>query len=98
MEMNYHKQNYMVKFFKIMANAKRLQILQLLDANKAKPLTVNEIAEKLGVSQANISTHLTRMRENGIIKAKQSGLNMFYSIKDENAIKFISMITENQSS
>lgn len=90
--MNYYKQNYMVKFFKIMANAKRLQILQLLDANKNAPLTVNEIAEKLGVAQANLSTHLTRMRENGIIKAKQSGLNMFYSIKDENAIKFISMI------
>jgi len=82
----------MLKLFKILANANRIKILQLLLENQATPITVNDIAERMNINQGTLSTHLTRMRENGIIKAKQSGLNMFYSIKDENAMKFISMI------
>jgi DNA-binding transcriptional ArsR family regulator len=89
---DFYKRNYMVKLFKILGNAKRLQILQLLDENKTTPLTVNDIARRLRIAQANLSTHLVRMRENGLIKAKQDGLNMYYSIKDENAIRFIKMI------
>jgi DNA-binding transcriptional ArsR family regulator len=92
MKTDYYKQNYMVKLFKILANTNRLKILQTLAANQVKPLNVNELSEQLGINQGTLSTHLTRMRENGIIKAKQSGLNMFYSIKDENAIKLINMI------
>jgi len=90
--MDFYKQNYMVKLFKILANPNRLKILQLLEQNKAKPLTVTELAGQLPISQATLSTHLTRMRENGIIKAKQSGQSMYYSIKDENAAKFARMV------
>lgn len=82
----------MVKLFKILANANRLKILQLLAQSKKTPLSVNDISKKLDIHQATLSTHLVRMRENGIIKAKQSGTNMYYSIKDENALKFITMV------
>jgi len=93
--MKHYKQNYMLKLFKIMANSNRLKILQLLIENKATPITVNAIAERMNINQGTLSTHLTRMRENGIIKAKQSGLNMFYSIKDENVIKLLEMVEGN---
>lgn len=92
--MNYYKQNYAVKLFKILANSNRIKILRLLHENKQQPLTVNALVERTGINQGTLSTHLTRMRENGIVKAKQSGLNMLYSIKDENAMKFISMIED----
>jgi len=90
--MDYYKQNYMVKLFKILGNANRLQILQLLEQNQNKPLTVNDLVDRLNISQGTVSSHLAKMRQIGIIKAKQSGLNMFYSIKDKNALKFTQMV------
>jgi DNA-binding transcriptional ArsR family regulator len=81
----------MVKLFKVLANTNRLKILQLLEQHASKPLTVNELADLLPISQGTLSTHLTKMRLTGIIKAKQSGSKMYYSIKDENALKFVQM-------
>ena len=89
--MNYYKHNYLVKLFKILANSNRLKILEILERNTAHPLTVNELAEQLPISQKTLSNHLAKMRDNGIVKAKQSGLNMYYSIKDANALQFARM-------
>jgi len=90
--MQYYKHNYMVKLFKILANSNRLKILEILNSNKASPLTVNQLAELLPITQKTLSNHLGKMRDNGIIKAKQSGLNMYYSIKDDNALIFAQMV------
>jgi DNA-binding transcriptional ArsR family regulator len=89
--MTYYKHNYLVKLFKILANSNRLKILEILDRNKEQPLTVNELADQLPISQKTLSNHLAKMRDNGIVKAKQSGLNMYYSIKDDNALQFARM-------
>ena len=90
--MPYYKHNYMVKLFKILANSNRLKILEILNSNKTSPLTVNQLAELLPISQKTLSNHLGKMRDNGILKAKQSGLNMYYFIKDENALIFAQMV------
>ena len=75
--------NYLVKLLKILSNSNRLNILDLL-LNSKTPLTVNEIAERLDIGQSNLSAHLTRMRENKIVRAKQDGLHMYYSVADPN--------------
>ena len=92
MKTDHYKANYMVKLFKILANQNRLKILEILSKNTETPITVSALAELLPISQATLSNHLTRMRENGIIKAKQSGQCMYYSIKDQNALKFANMV------
>jgi len=90
--MKHYKSNYMVKLFKILGNQNRLRILQILEQNKEKPLTVNELTEQMSISQGTLSTHLAKMRAHGVIKAKQSRQCMYYSIKDENALKFVRMV------
>ena len=87
------KKSYAVKLFKNLANGNRLEILELLSASSQEPVNVNAIAEALNIHQATLSTHLQRMRRDGIISAKQEGQNMYYSIKDKNALKFLKQIS-----
>ena len=48
----------------------RLRILRLLFKEQ---LSVNEISERLGVSQYNVSKHLRIMREAGLLEAEKQG-------------------------
>ena len=79
--MEIYKHNYMVKLFKILANANRVRVLELL-LSAQTPLTVNEIAYELKVDQGNLSNHLKLMRKDGVLKAKQVSTKMYYSVKD----------------
>lgn len=45
-----------------------------------QPLSVNEISERLNVSQYNISKHLRVMREAGLLKSEKRGKLRFYGV------------------
>ena len=44
--------------------------------------TVSEIVNETGLKQPNVSNHLAKMRELGIVRAERSGRSMFYSLAD----------------
>ena len=89
--MDHKTHNYMVKLFKILSNSHRLQVLELLLSSK-EPLMVNTIAERLNIEQSNLSAHLTRMRDNKIVRAKQDGLNMYYEVSDPNVAAILKTV------
>lgn len=62
---------------KALAEETRLRILQLL---LKEPLSVNDISERLDVSQYNISKHLRTMREAGLLKVKKQGRQHLYLV------------------
>jgi DNA-binding transcriptional ArsR family regulator len=62
---------------KTLANPLRLAILHLL---KNGEKTVNELAELVGVSQSNISQHLSSMRQRQIVKTRKAGVSIHYSV------------------
>jgi ArsR family transcriptional regulator len=90
--MNHQKQNYAVKLLKAMANANRLKMLDILVNAAKEPLNVTAIVEKMEIPQSIVSNHLARMRVDGLVQAKQVGLNMFYYIKDENVVNVLKAI------
>ena len=45
-----------------------------------RPLSVNEISERLKVSQYNISKHLRVMREAGLLQLEKRGKLRFYEV------------------
>ena len=90
--MKFSQHNYQVRLFKILSNSNRLRVLELL-LNSRKALTVTFIADQLKIEQGNLSAHLTRMRENGIVTAKQDGSNMYYSVKDPNVARVLRAAT-----
>ena len=90
--MNYKMHNQAVKLLKMMSNSNRLKVLTLLDSSK-KPMHVSEIAGRLDIELTTLSNHLFKMRAMGLIKAKQSGTHMFYTIHDPQVTKIIKLLS-----
>ena len=73
------------EFYKIFGDTTRLRILDLL---LNKPLCVNEISEKLDVSQSAVSHQLKILRLSNLVKTEKNGKKVYYSISDDH-IKII---------
>lgn len=70
-------------FLKLLANEKRLLILCRLAMGEA---TVGELCEIAGLSQSAMSQHLAKMRSDGLVEGRKSGLQVHYSISDERCL------------
>ena len=66
------------KFFKAFGDPTRLKILTLLASSKE--MTVNEIVEKIKLSQPTISRHLAILREADAVTDRREGQNVYYSL------------------
>ena len=64
--------------FRAFADATRMRILNLLDAQKE--LCVCDLCAALGESQPKVSRHLAVLRGNGLVAARREGKWMFYSL------------------
>jgi DNA-binding transcriptional ArsR family regulator len=61
----------------ILANPKRLQILNLL---KWGELSVGALVQAMGVAKANLSQHLSLMRQKGILTTRREGTTIYYRL------------------
>lgn len=75
--------------FKVLANRKRLEILQLL---KNRTLSVNGMVEMLGMRQPNLSQHLTLLRQYRLVKIRRDGHKIYYTLADNKITKALDMI------
>ncbi len=66
--------------FSAFADATRLAILQELRSGR---LSVGELVERLGASQANISKHLKLLHQAGLLAREREGLQVFYRVSEE---------------
>ena len=62
---------------KALGEESRLRILRLLFK---EPLSVNEITERLKLSQYNVSKHLRIMREAGLLESEKQGKLRLYGV------------------
>lgn len=63
--------------FKVFSAEARIKIIELL---KAAPLSVNTIAESLGISQSAVSQHLRILKQAGMVTDERKGYHIFYSL------------------
>ena len=70
--------------YKVMANPKRLEILNLLAVWE---MSVDDIAETIGISKANASQHLALLRHAHLVSVRRTGLNAFYKIIDPKIVQ-----------
>ncbi len=75
--------------FKILANRKRLEILQLL---KNHELSVNEMVAMLGMRQPNLSQHLTLLRRYKLVNVRHDGQKSYYTLADNKITKAVDAI------
>ncbi len=60
-----------------MANPKRLQIVYLL---KNGELPVSEMVRIMGIPKANVSQHLSIMRQKGLLVSRREGTTIYYRL------------------
>ena len=77
--------------FRALSEPTRLAILQEL---KGRSMTVNEIVDALGLSQANVSKQLSVLREAGFLKREQQGTSARYSIGDPMVMKLCNLVCD----
>jgi ArsR family transcriptional regulator len=70
--------------YKILANSKRLEILNILKLNET---SVENLIKITKLPKANLSQHLALMRHNGLIVPRREGLNVFYRIVDPRIVE-----------
>jgi len=70
--------------YKILANPKRLEILNLLCEQE---MPVETLVKELGISKANVSQHLALLRYADLVTVRRQGLNGYYKIIDPRIVE-----------
>lgn len=77
--------------YKVFSDETRIRILiVLLDSE----LSVNDIVEKLNMSQSSISHQLKILRDMKLVRASKDGKNVYYSLMDDHIEKILKIGVE----
>ncbi|MBI5025959.1 MAG: metalloregulator ArsR/SmtB family transcription factor [Nitrospirae bacterium] len=71
--------------FKVISVESRVKIIELL---KGGPLSVNTIAEALGISQSAVSQHLRVLKQAGLVADERKGYHIYYSLNKDKLNKY----------
>ncbi len=74
-----------------LASPVRLELLNLLRDDERR---VNELAERAGLNQANVSQHLAVLRNKGIVATRREGTTVYYRIANPKIIRACDLIRE----
>lgn len=65
--------------------------LSILEALRPGPLSVGEIVEATGLSQSNVSNHLSCLHDCGLVTREQQGRYVYYQLRDERVNQLLSL-------
>src|ERR1700712_3895548 len=72
--------------FSLLADATRIRIILALRGGE---MSVNRLAEAVDKSPAAVSQHLAKLRWGRIVRTRQDGNRVFYSLVDEHARRLV---------
>ena len=67
-----------LKSFRLLGDSTRVRLLLLLEREE---LSVAELQEILARGQSQISTHLSQLKQAGLVEDRRTGKNIFYRLK-----------------
>ena len=76
---------------KAMSHPLRLKILCTLGEQE---ISVQDIVERVGTSQSNISQHLAILRDKGILASRKDANRVYYRVGDGRTLRLIGMMRE----
>ena len=82
---------YHAEMCKVFSHPKRLELIDVL---RDREMTVNELAERLGLAPANLSQHLAMMRERRILVTRKKGNLVYYRIANQKLLQACDMLRE----
>ena len=57
-----------------------------------REMSVNDLADAVGLSQSALSQHLAKMREDGLLATRREAQTVFYRIADPNAARVLALL------
>jgi ArsR family transcriptional regulator len=75
----------------VFSHPKRLEVINILRDGE---MSVNELAQKLGLSQGNLSQHLSMMKERRILLSRKEGNLVYYRFANPKMIRCFDMMRE----
>src|SRR4030067_614629 len=76
---------------KVFSNAKRLEILNTL---RDREMKASELIEKIGLSKANLSQHMSILKSKGVILSRREGVSIYYGISNAKIIQACDLMRE----
>ena len=76
---------------KTLANPKRLEIIYAL---KEGELSVGELVKRLGIPKANISQHLSVLRQRRVVACRREGVNIYYRISNPKIVQVCALMRD----
>jgi ArsR family transcriptional regulator len=76
---------------KTISNPRRQAIL---DTIRDGEMTVSDLIKKTGISQANLSQHLSILRSKGVVETRRDGNNVYYSLSNLKILEAYDLISE----
>src|SRR3989338_11715816 len=76
---------------KSMANPTRLKIMNILREGEK---SVEELRKQLRLPKANLSQHLSILRQRKIVSTRRAGLNIYYKVANPKLIKACDILRE----
>lgn len=82
---------YHAEMCKVFSHPKRLQLLNIL---RDQEMSAGELGVRLGLSPANLSQHLTMMKERHILVSRRDGNMAYYRIANPRLLQAFDMLRE----
>jgi DNA-binding transcriptional ArsR family regulator len=83
--------SYHAEMCKVFSHPKRLELINTL---RDKEMSVGELGETLGMAKANLSQHLTMMRERHILVSRKEGNVVYYRIANPRLLDAFDLLRE----
>jgi ArsR family transcriptional regulator len=76
---------------KALASPVRIQIIDILQTNE---LSAGQLAERMQLPKANLSQHLSLMRDKGIVNARREGAHVYYRVSSQKVVTACRLMRE----
>jgi ArsR family transcriptional regulator len=76
---------------KTLANPRRLEII---DALRDDEFTATQLTQKIHISKANLSQHMSILIQKGVVLSRREGINVFYKLSDARITKACDLMRE----
>ncbi len=74
--------NQLAELFQALASPKRLHVLRCVSEREKSVSEIISCKAFTGVPQSTISQYLAALRQQGLVKARREGTNVFYRLSD----------------
>lgn len=82
---------YHAEMCKVFSHPKRLELINIL---RNKEMSAGELGERLGLAPANLSQHLTMMRERHLLTSRKEGNMVYYRIVNPRLFEAFDLLRE----